>query len=131
MTEEHLCIGDIVRIGTVTLQVSQGRQPCRTLNVRFQHSTMARDVQTCGRAGWYYRVLEEGEMAAGDALTLVARPNPTWTLARVLSVIDNRLLDPALLSALAALPELSDSWKKLFTRRLENHETENWDTRLG
>lgn len=131
ITEEHLCIGDIVRVGSVLLQVSQGRQPCRTLNMRFRHPTMARDVQNCGRTGWYYRVLEEGDICVGDALTLVERPHPQWTLARVLSVIETRSLDKEILLALTALPELATSWKKLFASRLENNEVEDWHKRLG
>ncbi len=35
-----------------------------------------------GCCGWYYRVLDSGVLAAGDAVTLAARPNPDWTIAR-------------------------------------------------
>lgn len=59
-TEGNVCIGDVVRFGTVPLQVSQGRQPCFKLNSRFGRDSMAVAVQRTGRTGWYYRVREVG-----------------------------------------------------------------------
>ena len=59
-TEPTVHIGDVVRFGAVTLQISQGRQPCWKLNARFGLKKMAFDVQMTGRTGWYFRVLEPG-----------------------------------------------------------------------
>ena len=55
MTESNVCIGDVYRVGTALLQVSQARQPCWKLNVRFDTQDMARRLQNTGRTGWYYR----------------------------------------------------------------------------
>ena len=66
MSEENVCVGDIFRAGSALLQVSQARQPCWKLNVRFGLNDMARLVQASGRTGWYYRVLEEGRVGRGD-----------------------------------------------------------------
>ena len=77
MTERSVCLGDQVQVGSVLLEVSQGRQPCWKLNDRFGGLPgMARRVQGSGRTGWYYRVLQPGHLQAGDALVLVARPFP-------------------------------------------------------
>src|SRR5690606_28558955 len=51
VTEADVCLGDRWRIGPVLLEVSQGRQPCWKLNVRFGQPDMARRVQTSGRTG--------------------------------------------------------------------------------
>lgn len=128
MTEADLCWADQVRIGSVLLEVSQTRQPCWKLNVRFQQFDMALRLQNTGRTGWYYRVIEPGLVQAGDAITLVARPHPAWPLARVIEVLYRRTLDATLLHELAALP-LPPSWRKLVARRLEQGSVEDWSAR--
>lgn len=130
MTEHSVCLGDQVRVGSVLLQVSQGRQPCWKLNDRFGGlHTLARRVQDSGRTGWYYRVLQPGSLQAGDALVLVARPFPQWTLARIAEVLYHRPLDAAVLQALAALP-LTPSWQRLVQGRLARGAVEDWRARL-
>ena len=129
MTEHSLCLGDQVRAGSVLLEVSQSRQPCWKLNDRFAVPTMARRVQDSGRTGWYYRVLQPGHLQAGDALVLVARPWPEWTLARIIDVLYHQPFDAAVLQALAALP-LTPSWQRLVQGRLARGAAEDWQARL-
>lgn len=124
MTEQHLCLGDQVRVGSVLLEVSQSRQPCWKLSDRFGIADMARRVQQTGRTGWYYRVLQ-----AGDAITLVARPWPQWPLARVMQVLYHQPFDAAVLQALAALP-LTPSWRRMVEGRLARGGVEDWALRL-
>lgn len=128
VTESGICMGDQVRAGTCLLEVSQSRQPCWKLNVRFGVADMALRVQRSGRTGWYYRVLEPGEVRAGDALRLVARPHPEWPLSRVIRLLYTDVLDEAGLRALSRL-RLPASWDKLVQRRLERQAVENWDRR--
>ncbi len=130
MTEHSLCLGDQVRVGSsVLLEVSQSRQPCWKLNDRFAVPTMARRVQDSGRTGWYYRVLQPGHLQAGDALVLVARPWPEWTLARIIDVLYHQPFDAAVLQALAALP-LPPSWQRMVHGRLARAQVEDWRPRL-
>ena len=129
MTEQHLCLGDQVRVGSVLLEVSQSRQPCWKLNDRFGVPDMARRVQHTGRTGWYYRVLAAGTLQAGDAVTLVARPWPQWSLARVIDVLYHQPFDADVLQALAALP-LTPSWRRLVEGRLARGVVEDWAPRL-
>lgn len=130
LTEAEICIGDVLRAGGALLQVSQARQPCWKLNERFGVPDMARRVQASGRTGWYYRVLEPGMVAAGDRLRLVARPCPSWPLARLLRVFYVDRLDRAALTEIAALAPLSESWRQLAARRLERAAVEDWSARL-
>ena len=58
------------------LEVSQARQPCWRLNLRFERRDMARLVQATGRSGWYFRVIEPAEIAPRQTARLVARPHP-------------------------------------------------------
>jgi len=131
MAEDNVCIGDVYRAGSALLQVSQPRRPCWKLNRRFGMDDMARQVQDSLRTGWYYRVLEEGAVAAGDALQLVQRPRPDWPLLRVLRCFFHATLDYAELQGIANLPELTDSWRQAATLRIERRDVESWDKRLN
>lgn len=130
LTEANVCIGDVFRLGGAIAQVSQARQPCWKLNLRFGLAGMAERVQHSGRTGWYYRVLEAGAVAPGDAFTLIERPCPDWPLARVLHFFFVEPLDRAALEAIAALNALSPSWRDLAARRLASNQVESWSGRL-
>lgn len=118
LVEADVCVGDRWRLGTALLEVSQGRQPCRRLNLRFDLPDMVERVRRCGRTGWYYRVLEAGEASAGDRLTLVERPHPQWSLARVFAALFGETPDRGDLAALVRLTVLADNWRQRAGRRL-------------
>ena len=130
LTEDVVAIGDIFSLGNAILQVSQGRQPCWKLNERFEIPDMARRVQTSGRTGWYYRVLQQGEVRPTDSLTLVERPAPIWTLRRIWHCFYVDRLNQAELNALAQLPQLAEGWRRHAMRRLETQSVEDWSRRL-
>lgn len=113
MTEETVCIGDRYRFGTATVEVSQGRQPCWKLDHRFGGLPVNTRMVKARRAGWYYRVLEEGEAAAGDMIALLERPHPEWTVARTfgLLVAGDHKQDREGLEALGAVSGLAEPWK--------------------
>jgi len=129
LDEHAVCVGDRWRIGSALVSVTQGRQPCFKLNLRFGIPDMAARVQASGRVGWYLRVLEPGWIEAGDLCDLVDRPHPTHTVAGVLAMIRDRETRPDKLEAVLALP-LPASWRRLFERRLQTGQTEDWRRRL-
>ena len=129
MTENDVCIGDVLQIGSARFAVSQGRQPCFKLNLRFAMSDMAAQVQDSLRAGWYLRVLQEGTLQAGDSVTLLERPHPNYSVATLLALIRDRETRPALLDPVLQLP-LPDSWRKLFAHRRAAGEVEDWARRM-
>ncbi|MBK1838643.1 MOSC domain-containing protein [Azospirillum sp. YIM B02556] len=131
LTEEEVCVGDIFRVGTAILQVSQGRQPCWKLNHRFGVTDMARRVQSTGRTGWYYRVLEPGIAAVGDDITLIDRPLPDWPLSRILRAFYHDTGDLPTLAGIAGLEPLAPGWRTLARRRVESGKVEDWTGRLG
>lgn len=118
LTEAGVCLGDAFRIGGVLVEVSQARQPCFKLNVRHGRDDLAWRVERTGRTGWYYRVLEAGRIRLGDAVLLVDRPNPDWPLPRAQVLLGPGRSDPADLSALAALPQLAEAWRRAIARKL-------------
>lgn len=129
LDEAAVCIGDRWRVGSVVLEVSQGRQPCWKLNLRFGVPNMAARVQDSLRAGWYCRVIEPGALAAGDTMSLSSRPHPQWPIARLLALIKDRACGQRELEEVLELP-LTTSWRRLFTRRLERGAPEDWAARM-
>lgn len=129
LDETGVCMGDIWQIGTAQFQVSQGRQPCFKLNLRFGIPDMAKRVQDSLWAGWYLRVLQPGQLQAGDAIYLQHRPYPEYSVAHVLGLIRDRVTDAATLEGVLSLP-LPESWRSLFQRRLQSQVVEDWSGRL-
>ncbi|WP_432557593.1 MOSC domain-containing protein [Granulicoccus sp. GXG6511] len=119
LTESAVCIGDIYRIGTVRLQVSQPRRPCWKIDHRLDSPGLNQVVVKLGCPGWYARVLTPGELAAGDPVSLDDRPAPDMTLARLLATDRDHRPAPDELRALAAAPGLNDDWRARLLRRAE------------
>ncbi len=59
------------------------RSPCFKLNHRFSLKGFASQTWKKSRTGWYYRVLEEGWIQAGDEIVLIERKYPQWTIERI------------------------------------------------
>jgi len=119
LDEESVCIGDVYRVGEVEAQVSQPRGPCNTLARRWGRTDLVRVVKENHRSGWYLRILREGKIAPGDAVELIARPQPGWTAARTAEVnySRNRTLED--LEELVEVPELSANWRNDLGKKLE------------
>lgn len=131
LTESDICVGDIISAGTSILQVSQARQPCWKLDIRFGQARMARRVQETLRTGWYYRVLQPGWIYEGDQLAVLDRPHPEWTLARILRALYQPPGDLVTLAGMVELEVLTPSWRELAAKRLRTGEIESWSSRLG
>lgn len=117
LDEASICIGDQWQIGSAILSPCQPRQPCATMARWFGDPRMVEAMVENGRSGWYCRVQQPGVLAAGDACTLVDRPNPDWPIARVLSVSYHALPDRDALNALAAVSGLAAGWASWAARQ--------------
>jgi len=135
MSEREVHVGDVFRVGQALVQVSQGRQPCFRVNLRFGRPDAALALQASGRTGWYYRVLREGWLAAGDRFELVDRPCPDWPLARAIAAMfpdDAQAPGPRNEWEKAArLAPLAERWRMTFERRLASGRIEDWSLRLN
>lgn len=111
-SEADVCIGDAWRIGDVLLEVTQPRQPCWKLGRRWRLPELPKRVIARGWTGWYFRVLEEGTLKAGEQLQLERRAHPDWTILAANRVMyARRDSDIAAVRDLISLPELSQAWK--------------------
>lgn len=119
MEEGTVCIGDVYRIGEARIQVSQPRLPCWKLDRRWGVEGLAARVRENGCSGWYLRVLEEGRIAVGQAVVLVERPDPRWTVKAVNEILNKRNRDPESIRELADFPPLAESMREILLSRLE------------
>lgn len=119
LQEADVRIGDIYRIGTAVVQVSQPRQPCATLAARYGRDDLVKLVQDSGRTGFYFRVLTEGRAQAGDAVVLVEQDGRGVTVAFANRIFHHDRRNRAGLEKVLAVPALSDSWKRSFRGLLE------------
>lgn len=111
--ETAFCIGDIVAAGTAVLQVSQPRIPCFKQAAALQILDAVARAGATGRTGLYLRVLEEGELQAGDTLRLIERPSPETTVADVNRFIHHARRNPELRARLAACAGLGAGVRRL------------------
>jgi MOSC domain-containing protein YiiM len=107
-------VGERWRIGTVELEVCQPRLPCMKLGLRFGDPRMVRRFAEAGRPGAYLRIVVEGELEAGDEITVHSRPAHGVTIGQVARAI---MLDETLLRAAAAAPELPESLSRWMLER--------------
>jgi MOSC domain-containing protein YiiM len=131
LLESEAAIGDTFRIGTALIQISQPRQPCWKLSQRWGVKDLALQVQNIGYTGWYFRVLEEGVVEAGQDFELVERPYPQWTIAEANRLMHHDKKDWDALAQFVECPALSKSWKKTFRMRLGRQAVADSGARLS
>ena len=106
-------VGERWRIGSVLLEVSEPRFPCWKLGARFDDARMIKRFAAARRPGAYLRIVEEGELGAGDAVEVAARPEHDLTIAAFAhAYLEDREQLPRLL-----IPEVSEAWRDWVRQR--------------
>lgn len=122
IAEEDVHIGDRFRLGSSTsgalVEISQPRKPCWKIEHRFGHKGMVAAIVETARCGWYFRVIETGEVAAGDRLERVATGATDWTVARAFRVLHGGKASREELAELAALAPLAAEMREKAAARL-------------
>jgi len=83
LTEENVFIGDRLRIGTAEFVVTQPRQPCFKLGIRFGRVDIIKRFAKSGRSGFYLAIEKPGELAAGDAIKVLVREQNEISIADI------------------------------------------------
>jgi MOSC domain-containing protein YiiM len=107
LDEDQIRVGDVHGIGSALLQVCQPRQPCFKLALHFRDNQLPKAMVRSGRAGWYYRVLKTGTLAAGDRVRLIERPQPAFRFSRLISIINHGDASVEEIASMAAMPQLA------------------------
>src|SRR5215207_6798568 len=122
LPDDEVCVGDCYRIGTALFEVTQPRVTCHKLGVRMEEPRMPALLYTHGRPGFYMRVLEEGEVGAGDAIDRIATGPEAMTVRDVSGLLYLPGHTPGGLRRALAIPALPQGWRGSFEALLEQHE---------
>jgi MOSC domain-containing protein YiiM len=94
--------------------------PCSKLGIGFGRSDIVKRFLQSGRAGFYFAVVIEGEVAAGDSIDLLARDENGITVADIVNLYRRDATNQDLLRRVSELPSLPKSWRDYFRMRLWN-----------
>ncbi len=119
MKEDVVCIGDIYKVGSAIVQVSQPRQPCSTLAARYGREDFVKLVIDSGRTGFYFSVLQEGLVTVGDRLDIVSQDLHGVSIAFANRIYHHDRRNRNGIEMVLAVPALSASWKKSFLEQKE------------
>jgi MOSC domain-containing protein YiiM len=118
LLDENVNIGDRYQVGSAQLVVTQPRLPCYKLGLKFGRDDILKRFLQSGLTGFYFAVLQEGEVAAGDPIMLLHRDEHQVKVADITRLYhqDKRNLD--LLRRVVAVEALPESWRDYFLERL-------------
>ncbi len=119
LLEDAVNIGDRFRIGSAEVMVTEPRMPCYKLGIRFGRDDIIKRFLASRRSGFYFAVLHEGDVGAGDAIELIGSDENNITVADItrLYVSDKDNLE--MLRRAAHVEALPESWRGYFQRQIE------------
>ena len=118
LTERTVCLGDVWRIGSCELEITEPRGPCGTLTRRWMRPALLQEVHQTAAAGWYNAVRRDGVVAAGDDAVLVQRVQEEWTLERVYHLEQDRVVSRRDALALRDTTVATDATRQRMEKRL-------------
>jgi ferredoxin-NADP reductase/MOSC domain-containing protein YiiM len=123
LPDDEVCIGDRFRIGGALFEISQPRVTCYRVGIRMDEPRMAALLVAQHRPGFYFRVLEEGEVGAGDEIIKVADGAERMSVAEIDGALYLRGHTRDQLERAWRIPPLSAGWKESFQALLEQEDT--------
>jgi ferredoxin-NADP reductase/MOSC domain-containing protein YiiM len=120
MADDVVCIGDRYRIGSALFEVTQPRVTCYRVGIRMNETRMPALLTGSGRTGFYLRVLQEGEVEAGDEIVKVGATEERMTVAQInaLLYLPNHARDQ--LERALRIGALSNGWRWSFQQMLQS-----------
>jgi MOSC domain-containing protein YiiM len=121
LNESECCIGDRWRIGTAEFAITQPRQPCFKLGIRFNDDDMPKRFTKSGLTGVYLKVLREGTIAVGDEVTVLERGHGNVTVLEAFRAYMNPAApaSQAVYARVLQVQHLADVWRTKIATRLK------------
>jgi MOSC domain-containing protein YiiM len=117
--EDQLNIGDKLQVGTAIIIVTQPRMPCFKLGIKFGRSDIIKRFLQSGRSGFYFAVLEEGEVGAGDQFQIIENDAHGIKVSDITRLYVREKDNSVLLRRAIEVPALPEGWRAYFRERLE------------
>ena len=118
LSEADVRIGDRLHVGSAEFTVTEPRLPCYKLGIRFGRPDILKRFLQSGRTGFYFAVVQEGEVGAGDSIELIARSDEVLTVAVVVNLYTVDGKNQELLRRAVQSSILPESWRAYFRKRL-------------
>jgi MOSC domain-containing protein YiiM len=118
LLEDDVRIGDVLAIASARFEVSQPRVPCFKLALRMELPQFPKLFLKSQRTGFYLRVVQEGEIGPGDAITRLATDPRQMTVREVFDVAYGESAERAAIQRAMEMPALAASWREMFAERL-------------
>jgi MOSC domain-containing protein YiiM len=119
LDEESVHIGDVFKLGTAQLIVTEPRMPCFKLTIRFNRNDMVKRFLASQRSGIYFGVMQDGTVQVGDQFELVSTDPQYLSVADVTRIYTTEKSNAELLQKAIATPALPDKWKSYAEHQLE------------
>ncbi len=121
LPDDAVCIGDRYRIGSALFEITQPRVTCYRVGIRTNEPRMAALLTASGRPGFYFRVLQEGEVGAGDEIVKVGEATERMTVAEINALLYLPKHPREQLERALRIEALSPGWRSSFEALLESH----------
>jgi MOSC domain-containing protein YiiM len=118
MLEDALNVGDRFRVGEAELMVTEPRLPCYKLGIKFRRTDILRRFLQSRRTGFYFAVVKEGEVEAGNEIGLLSRDINDISIADITRLYAFEKNDVETLRRAVKLEALSDSWREYFQKQI-------------
>jgi MOSC domain-containing protein YiiM len=119
LLETAVHIGDRFRIGAAEVMVTQPRMPCYKLGLKFGRDDIIKRFLNSGLTGFYFAVLQEGEVGAGDLFEPVGTNHSAVTVADITNLYLSKKDDVPLLRRAVQVEALPESWRGYFQHHLD------------
>lgn len=118
--ENNVCVGDIIKMGECTIEISQPRKPCVRLSLNTKNENMREIIFKSGLTGWYARVLQGGKVNKNDKIKLLERNYPKLTIRELNKLLSDFNPNLELLREALNCEKLAEAFKKTLRLKLEN-----------
>ncbi len=119
LEEESIHIGDVFQLGTAQLVVTEPRMPCFKLTIRFEREDIVKRFLQSQRSGFYFGVMQEGTVQAGDRFELLSMDSQRLKVADITRLYTTDKGNTELLTKAVATSALPEKWREYFNHRLE------------
>jgi MOSC domain-containing protein YiiM len=131
LLETEVCVGNRYRIGAAVVMVKTPRVPCFKLAAKFQTDDMIQKFLLAGKSGFYFSVLEEGEVGAGDEIHFLGGEQSSLNVADTYRLYWSPAPDVELLRRAIEIEVLPDGWRERFQMKLTAAQSGNSNTAAG
>src|ERR1700756_1602114 len=131
LPDDVVCIGDRYRIGSALFEITQPRVTCYRVGIRMNEPRMPALLTSSGRPGFYFHVLQEGAVGAGDEIVKAGEAKEGMTVAEINALLYSPNHPHDLLERALRIEALAPGWRGSFEALLQNETTAGGSGNVG